>query len=294
VVSVEVKYTICIPTLNAAGIWQEFWKAVEAQTVKPHEVVVLDSTSDDGTCDLAVRAGCRVITVSRKDFRHGGTRQFAAEIAGDVDVLVYLTQDSILASATAIESLLTAFDHPDVGAAFGRQLPRPDANPIAAHARLFNYPAVSSFRSMESVTEMGFKAIFFSNSFGAYRRRALFEVGGFPLSLNFGEDTVLAARMILAGYKIAYQANAQAFHSHDYTCLQEYRRAAEIGRFHESESWLLDAFGTPSREGRKFVVSEFRYLLRRAPWLIPEAMLRTGIKYAGYRTSHLKSAKATR
>ena len=61
------------------------------------------------------------------------------------------------------------------------------ANPIEAHARLFNYPPVSAIRSLEDAAAMGFKAIFFSNSFGAYRRTALEQVGGFPKESNFGE-----------------------------------------------------------------------------------------------------------
>jgi len=278
-----MKITVCVPTLNAEKIWAVFSPSVFSQRPAVANVFVLDSSSTDDTADLARRDGCRVVTVPREEFRHGGTRQRAAELAADADILVYLTQDSILADPNALANLIAAFDDPSVGAAYGRQLPRPGSRPIEAHARLFNYPPVSSVRSVESVAKLGFKTIFFSNSFGAYRRNALLEVGGFPTPLNFGEDTVVAARLLQTGWKVAYCADAQAYHSHNYSLREEFWRYREIGRLHASEPELLRDFGAATGEGRKFVFSEMRYLLQKAPWLIPEAGLRTLLKYAGYR-----------
>jgi rhamnosyltransferase len=279
----NVNFTASIPTLNASGIWKELWTSLQAQTLQPSEVLILDSSSADDTAELAKRDGCRVVTVPREDFRHGGTREHAAELASSADVLVYLTQDSILSDPNALARLTAVFEDPSIAAAYGRQLPRPGANPIEAHARLFNYPPVSAIRSLEERTTMGFKAIFFSNSFGAYRRTALEQVGGFPKELNFGEDTVVAARLLQSGWRIAYVAEALAYHSHAHSCRQEFQRYYEIGQLHGSEPWLLRDFGKVSGEGRRFVMSEIQYLSRHAPWLIPEAMLRTGLKYLGYK-----------
>jgi rhamnosyltransferase len=278
-----VNACICIPTLNAGNIWSEFVYALKAQTLCPSSVLVLDSSSTDGTADMARRDGCRVVTVSRAEFRHGGTRQHAAELASGADLLVYLTQDSILADTNSLARLVGAFEDASVGAAYGRQLPRPGANPIEAHARLFNYPPVSAIRSCESAAAMGFKAIFFSNSFGAYRRIALEQAGGFPREANFGEDTVVAARLLQGGWRIAYVADAQAYHSHAYSYREEFRRYYRIGQLHGSEPWLLRDFGKASVEGRRFAISEIQYLSRHAPWLIPEAILRSGLKYLGYK-----------
>jgi len=77
---------------------------------------------------------------------------------------------------------------------------------------------------MENARHRGFKAIFFSNSFGAYRRKALEEVGGFPKDVNFGEDTVVAGHLLLAGWKIAYAADAEVYHSHSYSICEEFQR----------------------------------------------------------------------
>jgi rhamnosyltransferase len=278
-----VNVCICIPTLNAGNTWGEFVRVLKAQTLRPSEILVLDSSSTDGTADLAKQDGWRVVTISRSEFRHGGTRQHAAELATGADVLVYLTQDSILVDVNALARLTAAFEDPSIGAAYGRQLPRPGANPIEAHARLFNYPPVSAVRSLENTAIIGFKAIFFSNSFGAYRRIALEQAGGFPRESNFGEDTVVAARLLQGGWRIAYVAEAQAYHSHAHSFREEFQRYYRIGQLHRNESWLLRDFGKASGEGRRFAMSEMQYLSRHAPWLIPEAMLRTGLKYLGYK-----------
>jgi rhamnosyltransferase len=250
--------------------------------------MVIDSSSDDGTDDLARAAGFRVHSISRAEFNHGGTRQLAADLLPEAELLVFLTQDAVLADTGALKALLAPFSDPQVAAAFGRQLPRPEAGPIEAHARLFNYPIQPSMRTFESRETLGFKAIFLSNSFAAYRREALLSVGGFPTNVIFGEDTITAARFLLAGRKIAYVAEAKAYHSHSYTWRQDFKRYFDIGVLHSRENWLLKEFGQTSGEGRRFVVSELGYLWHRSWWLIPSALGRTALKLFGYRLGRLE------
>lgn len=273
---------VIIPTLNGASWWDKLVQAIRAQGLAPRQVLVVDSQSEDGTMEAARDCGFLVEQIGRTTFNHGGTRQWALQFFPRAQIVVYLTQDAILASENALAILLRAFDDPRVGAAYGRQLPRPGANPIEAHARLFNYPPISSIQSLEDKATMRFKTIFFSNSFGAYRKSALEQAGGFPKESNFGEDTVVAARLLQSGWRIAYVAEAQTYHSHAYSFSEEFRRYYKIGKLHGSEPWLVREFGNASGEGRRFVLSEIGYLLPRAPRLIPEAILRSGLKYLGY------------
>jgi rhamnosyltransferase len=278
---------VVVLTLNAAYDWPKFAPALLA-CEPDKKVLVIDSSSTDGTADLAHAAGFQVHTIARAEFNHGGTRQFAFELLPDADVLVYLTQDAVLAAPDAISILLKAFEDPSVAAAYGRQLPRPGAGAIEAHARLFNYPDRSSVRSLASREQMGFKSIFISNSFAAYRRDALTTVGGFPRDVIFGEDTITAAKLLLSGWKIAYVAEAQVYHSHRYTWTQDFQRYFDIGVLHARESWLLTEFGGTGGEGGRFVRSELRYLLSKQWWLIPSALIRTALKLAGYRLGRIE------
>ncbi|MEO6911245.1 MAG: glycosyltransferase family 2 protein [Edaphobacter sp.] len=280
-------WRVIIPTLNAALDWPRFSSAL-LSCVSPKDVLILDSSSTDGTADLARRTGFRVHSVLQAQFNHGGTRQLAVELLPDAEILVFLTQDAILAAPDALIELLGVFADQSVAAAFGRQLPRPGATPIEEHARLFNYPDQSSVRTLQSREQLGFKAIFISNSFAAYRREALMAVGGFPSHVIFGEDTITAAKMLLAGWKIAYVAEAQVYHSHSYTWTQEFRRYFDIGVLHGRERWLLDEFGHAGGEGKRFVLSELRYLWPKHVLLIPSALVRTGLKLAGYRLGRME------
>jgi rhamnosyltransferase len=277
------KVAAIIPTYNAARYWASLSAGIRAQSFVPERVIVIDSSSSDGTADLARRDGFTVVDILPKDFNHGGTRQMGAEMAEDADILIYLTQDAAPYGADAFQKLLSAFDDAEVGAAYGRQLPRENASPIEAHARHFSYPAISCVRSWESRRVTGFKSIFFSNAFGAYRRSALMSVGGFSPDVIFGEDTLVVARMHRAGWKTAYVADAMARHSHAYSITEEFRRYFDVGVLHARERWLVDQFGSASGEGRRFVVSEMKHLIKKHPHLVPSAVARTFAKYLGYK-----------
>lgn len=277
------KVGLIVPTLNAGKLWQSWLTAYAQQIRKPDYLLLIDSSSGDDTVALARAHGFDTQVIPKSEFNHGGTRQFGVNKLAGMDIIVFLTQDALLADAQAIEKLLAAFADETVGAAYGRQLPHRDAGPIAAHARLFNYPAESQLRGLEDRGRFGIKSVFISNSFAAYRRTALMQAGGFPVDTIMNEDTYVAGKMLVAGWKVAYCADAQVFHSHDYGFSDEFKRYFDIGVFHTQTAWLQRTFGGASGEGLRFVISEMRYLMRHAPWLIPSAWLRTGLKWLGFK-----------
>lgn len=274
---------LIIPTLNAGSIFRLWLQAFEAQSLKPGRLLLIDSSSTDETTALARESNFDVHIISMKDFNHGGTRQLAVELNPDMDIIIFLTQDAILAHPLALENLLACFNDPKVCAVYGRQLPRKDANPIEAHARLFNYPPVRQVKTMADAQRFGIKTAFISNSFAAYRRTALMSVGGFPSNTILCEDTFVAAKMLLAGWKIAYCAEAQVYHSHNYGYIDEFKRYFDLGVFHSREPWIRQSFGQAEGEGKRYVLSELKLLWNENPVLIPSAFLRTILKFGGYK-----------
>jgi rhamnosyltransferase len=273
---------IIIPTFNARNNWAYLCMGLRLQRIPPSQVLIVDSSSDDGTRELAAAEGYEVVRIDRNDFNHGGTRQSALDSVPWARVVVYLTQDAVLATPDSLDRLLSAFEDEDVAAAYGRQLPRLGAGPIEAHARLFNYPPQSDVRDFESRHTLGIKATFLSNSFSAYRVDALREVGGFPSDVIMAEDALVTGKLLLAGWKAAYVADAQVYHSHAFTISEEFRRYFDIGVCHRREAWLRDCFGKPAGEGGRFVLSELAYLGSRYPYLVPVALFRTVSKALGY------------
>jgi rhamnosyltransferase len=278
--------SVIIPTRNAAAQLDALLAALRAQSRRPDEILVLDSESSDATGEIAARYGAEFLRIKAAEFNHGGTRNLAASrVKGNV--LVYFTHDSLPADGDALKALCACFEDASVGAAYGRQLPRPGAGPLGAHARLFNYPEKSYIRSMSDAGRFGLKTAFMSNSFAAYRREALTAVGGFPADTILSEDMCAAGRMLLAGWRIAYSAEAKVFHSHDYGIAEEFRRYFDIGVFHSSQGWLRKEFGKAEGEGGRFMLSEARYLMANAPLLLPYAGVKNFFKYAGYRLGML-------
>ncbi|MBS1813502.1 MAG: glycosyltransferase [Acidobacteria bacterium] len=280
-----------VPTLNAGRGWVRFGEALRSNLddlgLGSGHVLIIDSESEDDTVALAQSAGYRIHSILRKNYDHGGTRQIGADLLPEAEFLIYLTQDAVLTEAASARRLLAAFDDSQVASAYGRQLPHPGATPREAFARLHNYPAVSQVRDLESVQTLGFRSIFASDSFACYRREALMSIGGFPSHTLFGEDAIVTARFHLAGYKSAYVAEATVYHSHDYPVSMEFRRYFDVGAFHSREPWLLETFGTPGSEGLRFVRAELAYIGKRRPLQVPGTLLRTAMKFVGYRVGRV-------
>jgi rhamnosyltransferase len=280
---------VVIPTVNAGELFGELSRGLRLQGFPASQILIVDSSSEDGTRELAAAEGYQVLQIDRGDFNHGGTRQLALDSVPWASVVVYLTQDAVLAAADSLDRLLAVFVDESIAAAYGRQLPRPGAGPIEAHARSFNYPAQSSVRDFESRHALGIKATFMSNSFAAYRVSSLKEVGGFPTDVIMAEDAIVAGRLLLAGWKTAYVAEAEVYHSHGYSLAQEFQRYFDTGVYHRQEMWLRKEFGGPGGEGKRFVMSELAYLTPRHLHLVPYALVRTVSKAIGYELGFRKS-----
>lgn len=279
-----LKTIIVIPTLNGGDKFNRLLKSISKQSYQPHRKIMIDSTSTDNTLSVGAKYDFEVVSISRDAFNHGLTRQQGVEMVPEADVVVFLTQDAILTDELAIENLVDCFQDTTVGIAYGRQLPLQGAKPLGAYARLFNYPPESRVKSLMDAGELGIKTAFVSNSFAAYRCSALKEVGGFPSNTILSEDMYVAAKMLIGGWKVAYCAEAQVYHSHDYSLLQEFKRYFDIGVFQGREKWIRECFGQAEGQGFHYVESELKYLWNHHyRGLIPEALVRTAIKYLGYK-----------
>jgi rhamnosyltransferase len=276
--------SVIIPTWNGAASLRELLGVLTRQTVLFHELLIVDSSSQDETVAIAKEFGAEVVVIPPDEFDHGGTRTLMCRKAKG-DILVFLTQDAIPASTEALAKLIDPLlSDKMIAVTYGRQLPNRDATVFAAHLRFFNYPSQAGVRSFVDREQFGFQTVFSSNSFAAYRKIALAEVEYFKSGLIFGEDTCAVGRLLMQGYKVAYVAEAMVFHSHNYTCLQEFRRSFDIGVLHVTESWLLETYGRAEGRGWQYVKSGvFYFLQRKKKSLLPGFFWRVFIKLLGYK-----------
>jgi rhamnosyltransferase len=263
------KYWVIVPTFNPGNdAWADWIGKLKNQICQPNQVVVVDSGSKDGSLSLSQRAGFTLLHVQAQDFNHGGTRQWALDQAlsqsrgqlEEPEFVVFLTQDALLATQDALQDLLLAFQDQQVAATYGRQIAKPQSSWLEVHARAFNYPESSRTVQLKDKESLGIKACFLSNSFAAYRLQALQSQGGFPTNLPLGEDTYIAAKLLLSGKSLRYQASSVVYHSHNYNLQQDFQRMFDTGVFHAQNLWLLNSFGSAERAGVKLVVSQWEFL----------------------------------
>ena len=158
----------------------------------------------------------------------------------------------------SLENIVEVFQHKDIAAAYGRQLPHEGASVYAAVDREFNYPPESRIKSLADIEVLGIKTAFLYDSFAAYRISALKSVGGFP-RIDICEDMYIAGKLLLDGYKTAYVAEATVMHSHEPVLKDIWCRYRAMGRFQKDNSWIADTFGKSTGEGVKL----FKYQLAR-------------------------------
>jgi rhamnosyltransferase len=279
---------IIIPVRNGGERWREAAGALRRSVPDPSLVAVVDSSSTDGSDAVAADLGFEVERIDPRTFNHGRTRQEAVErFCHGREFALFLTHDAVIEGPGSLTMLLDAFSNPQVGAAYGRQLPHHNASPFGRHSASFLYPPTSDVRTLASAPRLGIRTAYISNSFAAYRIRALNECGGFPSTLILGEDTHVALRMLLAGWSVSYCATALVRHSHNYSVFQDMQRYFDFGVLHTQLPELLRELGEPEGDGLRFVKSELRYMTTAAPWRLPEVVLRNASKYFGYRLGRL-------
>lgn len=257
--------SLIIPTLNAESEIESLLQKLENQTRPIDELVVVDSSSDDGTADIVrmfagSHANVNLRVIARADFDHGTTRDQALRTLTTGEFVLFMTQDAVPADEHYVENILRPFDDPQVGVVSGRQLPKADARLFEQLVRKFNYPEQSFTRGRADFATYGIKTFYTSDVCSAYRRSAYLECGGFCRTM-ISEDMYLAAKLVMAGYLVVYAADAKVYHSHNLTPKQQYKRNYAVGRFLEEHKDVLMG-ASEIGEGKKLVANIAGELLR--------------------------------
>lgn len=273
--------SIVIPTLNAEKNLTNLLKSLWSQRQPPTEIIIVDSSSDDNTRFIAKELHAKVIEIRRNSFDHGGTRNLALRNTQN-EIVIFMTQDALPADEYFVENLITPLKREDVPLSYGRQIPRNDANLIEKIIREYNYPEKSMIKDVSMLKTLGIKTFFCSNVCSAVRKKEFEEVGGFPEKIITNEDMVLAAKMILKGYKIAYEASAKVIHSHNYNLREQFQRYFDIGVSISRNRWLITDIRV-EKEGRKLLIDSIKYLMKEKSLnLILPLLIQFFIRYLGY------------
>ncbi len=192
------------------------------------EVVVVDSGSTDGSPDRARAAGARVHEIPAEDFGHGRTRNLGVELSRG-DLVVFTSQDAVAHDDRWLALLAAAArSGPDVGGAYGRQLPHEDARPPERFFLDFLYGPDVRVQRLGPDEELTFESTLFSNVNAAIPR-SLLERFPFRDDLTMSEDQEWSRRVLRGGYALVYEPRAAVRHSHAYTIRTAFRRFFDSG-----------------------------------------------------------------
>ncbi len=250
------------------------------QTVPVHRILVMNTEEKYYPQD--VTAENLVVThIGKEEFDHGGTRSAGVDLS-DAEIVLFMTQDAVPADEHLVENILKGFSGENVAAVYGRQLPNMDCSIIERYTRSFNYPKESFVKSKADLERLGIKTYFCSNVCAAYRRDVYEKLGGFPTRTIFNEDMIFAAKVIQAGYEIAYAADARVIHSHNLTGTEQFRRNFDLA-VSQAEHPEIFAGIRSEGEGVRLVINTAKYLCKKGKWyLVPRLVYVSGCKYTGY------------
>ena len=279
---------IIIPVYKPDGKFIELIEKLEHQTIPVHRIILFNTEQkywDAFRYDHPRRKhyeNIKVWHISRKEFDHGRTRREAVK-KSQTPIFVMMTQDAVPADEFLLERLIRPLSEEDIAVSYARQLPRKEAGPVERYTREFNYPPESRIKSKEDIPELGIKTFFCSNVCAAYRRDIYDRQGGFIKHAIFNEDMIYAAGCIKAGYRIAYTADAQVVHSHQYTNKEQFSRNFDLGVSQAEHPEVFESVPSES-EGIKLVRRTAEHLKKEGESRLILPMYITSIyKFFGYK-----------
>lgn len=239
----EIYVSVIMPSYNGGDLIKSVIdKLIGQKAPWKFEIIIVDSSSNDGTWEYLTSLGdkIRAISIKKSEFQHGRTRNFAASMTKGKYVVV-LTQDALPVDDYLLYNFAVVMDRfPNAAGAFGRHLPWPDASvftrrDIENHFDVMkNGPmSISRFYNAElyrseNLAHRQYLHYFSDNN--ACLRRSVWERIKYP-EIDYGEDQAWADKIIKAGYQKIYVDKAQVFHSHDYNEMQTFERARTDAEF---------------------------------------------------------------
>lgn len=282
------KVDVIIPVYRPDEKLERLIEKLKIQTMKPAHILFLQTmvgdSEDERVEEVLKRAeNMKIIPVDKDEFDHGGTRNQGASLS-EAEYMLFMTQDAVPEDEYLIENMYRHITSEEkIATAYARQTPGEAAGVIESYTRMFNYPEESSVKSSDDLKRLGIKTYFCSNACAMYKKSVYEELGGFVTETIFNEDMIFASRVIGAGYKIAYAADARVVHSHKYTYREQLTRNFDLGVSQRQYREIFESIKSES-EGIRLIKDTIRHLVRCGKWyLIPDLIFQSGFKFIGYR-----------
>ncbi len=217
--------SVIIPTHNGAATFAACLESLQASTLAPCEIIVVDDASTDNTAEIAARFKCRVIRFDENVGAARAKNRGVAEAAGDI---LFFTDDDVIVARETLEQLVREFADAQVAGVVGLL----DARiPFADFASNFKNLWMRFTYERLPRERIGV----FYTSIAAMRREVFQTLGGFDehyRGASIAEDTEFGQRAWNAGHLLRLDARVTATHCKHYTLDQvlvtDYLRARAL------------------------------------------------------------------
>ncbi|MDP6670676.1 MAG: glycosyltransferase [archaeon] len=200
-----MKASVIVPAYNAEKTMGKCLSALQAQTFKDFEVIVIDDGSKDQTAEIA--AGFKGVKLLKQKnagpatARNNGAKQAKGKI------IVFLDSDCV-AEKNWLEEMLAPLENSEIAGVQGTYKNK-QKELIARFTHLEIEKRHSKMAKQEFIDFIGSYS-------AAYRKKVFDEMNGFDTSFPMasGEDTDLSFRINKAGYKMVFNQHAAVYHFH--------------------------------------------------------------------------------
>jgi glycosyltransferase involved in cell wall biosynthesis len=211
----DMRASIVVRTLNEAEHLDALCQMIARQrTVDLEtEIVLIDSGSTDGTVEIARSHNARITTISKAKFSFGRSLNRGCNFSTG-NILVFISGHCVPVGEDWLQSLCQPLIDGKAAYSYGRQIGDDDSN--FSERRIF----AKYFPDSPAIPQVGF----FCNNANSALLRDVWNDHRFEEYLTGLEDMELAKRLVAAGHRIAYVAQAVVFHHHRESWAQIRRR----------------------------------------------------------------------
>ena len=214
--------SIAILTMNGGTLFKKSIEMIFSQKISyPFEVVVVDSSSTDGTLEFVKRYPIRLFEIEEKEFSFGHTRDYAFGKAQGKYV-VTLSQDVIPANDSWLENLINPIINDGADVVQGKIIIPGDRKIFFWERKGLFYFTSEGKEFIKHYSNIGLSCCSLSMKKDVW------------LKTRFGdaimcEDKVIQKKLIENNYKIIMAENSFAYHGHQYNLNSLIKRCENEG-----------------------------------------------------------------
>jgi biofilm PGA synthesis N-glycosyltransferase PgaC len=192
------KLTVLVPAYNEAATISDTLRSLQAQTLPPEDIIVIDDCSTDSTSEIARSFGVTVVRPPRNTGSKAGAQNYALDMVR-TEYTMAIDADTTLAP-DGIAKLLPALEDPSISAACGFVLPR-YVRTLWERGRYVEYLFAFSF--YKPIQDYYRRPLISSGCFSVYRTDVLRANGGWS-TRTVAEDMDLTWSFYQAGHGVRF------------------------------------------------------------------------------------------